>query len=334
VSAAVEGPLFVVAGGVALSASWVVVSRLERVGEHLGLSEALLGLVAALAADGPEITSAVTALVHHQPKVGAGVVLGSCPFNLAALLGLGAVLAGRITLHRRVILLGGTVAMAIAIIGLLAVRADVVPGAGLAIAAAILFSYIVILGSGLKGRRLPGPARAALWLQAAAAEEEAEMEAGVLPEPGTRAGLDTGIMVAALMIVIAASVVMERSAASVGHSLSVPDIVVGALVLGGATSLPNAVSAIYLVRRGRGAASLSTSLNSNNFNVTVGLLIPATVVGLGPPSGQSELVAAWCAGLTAVTLALAYRGRGLNRISGVVIIAGYLVFAGSVIASS
>jgi cation:H+ antiporter len=334
VSAAVEGPLFVAAAGVALSASWVVVSRLERVGEHVGLSEALLGLVAALAADGPEITSAVTALLNHQPKVGAGVVLGSCPFNLAALLGLGAVLGGHISLHRRVILLGGTVAMAIAILGLLAVRADVDPGAGLAIAAAILFSYIVVLGSGLKGRRLPGPARAALWLQAAAAEEEAEMEEGVLPEPGTRVGVDTGIMLAALVIVIAASVVMERAAASAGRSLSVPDIVVGALVLGGATSLPNAVSAIYLVRRGRGAASLSTSLNSNNFNVTVGLLIPATVVGLGPPSGQSVLVAAWCAGLTALTLALAYRGHGLSRRSGLVIIAGYLVFAGTVVATS
>ncbi len=333
-TAAAQGLLFVVAAGIALSASWVLVSRLERVGEHLGLSEALLGLVAALAADGPEITSAVTALLNHQPQIGAGVILGSCPFNLAALLGLGAMVAGHIALHRRVVLLGGVVAMAIAILAFLTVRADVAPGAGLAMAVAILFFYVAVLGTGLKGRRLPGPARASAWLQAAAAEEEAEMEEGVLPEPATRVGLDAGIMVVALVIVIAASVVMERSAASLGRSLSVPDIVVGALVLGAATSLPNAVSAIYLVRRGRGAASWSTALNSNNFNITVGLLIPATVVGLGPPSGEATLVAAWCAGLTALTVALAYGGRGLSRRSGLVIIFGYLVFAGSVIASS
>ena len=42
----------------------MLVARLERVGARLGLSEALLGLLAALAADTPEITSAVTALTH------------------------------------------------------------------------------------------------------------------------------------------------------------------------------------------------------------------------------------------------------------------------------
>ena len=53
-------------------------------GESLGLSEALLGILAALAADAPEITASITALLHHQATVGAGVVLGSNVFNLAA----------------------------------------------------------------------------------------------------------------------------------------------------------------------------------------------------------------------------------------------------------
>ena len=92
------------------------------------------------------------------------------------------------------------------------------------------------------------------------------------------------------------------------------------------TSLPNAVTALYLARRGRGAAVLSTALNSNAINVIAGLLIPASLAGLGPPSGQSTLVAAWYAGLTVLALALAYRGRGLDRMSGAAIIAGYLAF--------
>ena len=45
---------FVVGAIVSLATSWVLVSRLERVGERLGLSEALFGMVAALAADAPE----------------------------------------------------------------------------------------------------------------------------------------------------------------------------------------------------------------------------------------------------------------------------------------
>src|SRR5438874_1015409 len=70
VSTSVAIPMFLVAAVVSLGMSWLLVSSLERVGERLGLSEALLGVLAALAADAPEITAAVTALVHHEPRVG------------------------------------------------------------------------------------------------------------------------------------------------------------------------------------------------------------------------------------------------------------------------
>ena len=77
--------VFFLGAAFSLGTSWVLVSRLERVGERFGLSEALLGVTAALAADAPEITAAMTALIHHQEAVGAGVVIGSNVFNLAAL---------------------------------------------------------------------------------------------------------------------------------------------------------------------------------------------------------------------------------------------------------
>jgi hypothetical protein len=43
--------VFALSAFVSLAASVLLVSRLERVGERLGVSEALLGLIAALAAD-------------------------------------------------------------------------------------------------------------------------------------------------------------------------------------------------------------------------------------------------------------------------------------------
>ena len=86
--------LFCVGVVASLAASWVLVSRLERLGERAGFSEAWLGLVAALAADAPEITSSVVALARGQASVGAGVIIGSNVFNLAALLGLAAVVPG------------------------------------------------------------------------------------------------------------------------------------------------------------------------------------------------------------------------------------------------
>jgi hypothetical protein len=76
----------------------------------------------------------------------------------------------------------------------------------------------------------------------------------------------------------------------------------------------------------RGAATLSTALNSNSLNVTAGLLIPAAVIGLAQPSGSGLLVAGWYVGLTALTLVLAYAGYGLRRAAGGLIIAAYVLF--------
>ena len=118
---------FAAAAAVSLAASWLLVSRLERLAERAGFSEAWLGLVAALAADAPEITSAVTALARGQASVGAGVVIGSNVFNLAALLGLAAVVAGRIAFHRKVVLLAGVPGIWVAVVCLLVVAAVLPP---------------------------------------------------------------------------------------------------------------------------------------------------------------------------------------------------------------
>ena len=130
----------------------------------------------------------------------------------------------------------------------------------------------------------------------------------------------------ASIVVVLASVGMERGASTLGVHFGVPEIVVGGLVLAAVTSLPNAVSAVYLARRARGAAAFSTALNSNSLNVAAGLLIPAAVIGRAKPSGSGMLVASWYVALTALTLLLAYAGRGLGRASGGAIIMSYFTF--------
>jgi cation:H+ antiporter len=317
--------LFVVGVAVSLAASWLLVSRLERLGERAGFSEAWLGLVAALAADAPEITSAVTALARGQASVGTGVVIGSNVFNLAALLGLAAVVAGQVRFHRRVVLLGGVPGIWIAAVCLLTVAGVVPSAAGLALAGVVLAPYVTVLGIRRdRMERLKLPVSWTRWLVEAVHEEEGELAEAIRPRPGTwRDGLAAA---GALAAVVGASTVMELAATASGRRYGVADIVTGGLVLAVVTSLPNAVSAVYLARRGRGAAVLSIALNSNAINVMAGLLIPASLAGLSPGSGQDILVAAWYAGLTVLALALAYRGRGLDRLPGTVIIAGYLAF--------
>jgi len=63
-------------------------------------------------------------------------------------------------------------------------------------------------------------------------------------------GPDVIIAALSLLVVIAASVTMERAAAALGNRFAIPEIVVGGLVLAAVTSLPNAVAAVYLAARG------------------------------------------------------------------------------------
>jgi cation:H+ antiporter len=320
----------VAASALSLAASVVLVTRLERLGVRLGLSEALLGLVAALAADGPEITSAVTALVRGQHDVGIGVVVGSNVFNLAALLGVGALVAGRIALHRDVVVLEGALALWVCAVTSACLAGLVGPGVGLLLVAVALGPYVAVAAAGpARTARLPGPGALRAWLARALTDETAELAGALEVSRGTRA--DGVVAGAAVVVVVGASVVMERTATSLGHRAGLSEIVVGALILAAVTSLPNAVAAVHLARRGRGAATLSAALNSNTLNAAVGLLLPAAFVGLGQVSTTVTAAAAWWAGLTVLALALAYAARGLGRRAGALIVVAYAGFAALVV---
>jgi cation:H+ antiporter len=323
--------IFLLGAAVSLGSSWLVVSRLERVGARMGLTEGLLGMLAALAGDAPEIASAVSALASHDSRIGAGVVLGSNVFNLAALLGLSAVVCGRLALHRRVIVLEGGVALWIAAVAVLVVVGTLAPAVGLALVLALLVPYLVLLGV-RPDRMRPSalPPGWVHWLREAVVEEEIELSEAIHPRRGNARDLAVGGV--ALAVVVGASVAMERAASTFGARHGIAQIVVGGLVLAAVTSLPNAVAAVYLARRGRAAAALSTAMNSNALNVTAGLLVPGSIVGLGAATAGSTYVVAAYLSATAAVLAWAYRGAGLRRADGVVIIVAYAVFAGVLLA--
>jgi cation:H+ antiporter len=326
-------PLFVLGAVVSLATSWILVSRIERVGNRLGSSEALLGLVAGVAADAPEITAALTALALGEKAVGAGVIIGANVFQFAGLLGMSALIAGRIVVHRRVVVLTGVVASWVAALTLLTV-VGVLPGAaGVVLAATVVVPYAVVLGVGPRGvRGLPLRGEWKGWLADALVEEEQELVEAINPSKGHL--VDLGVAAGALVLVVCASITMERAAASIGRHYGIDALVLGALILGVVTSVPNAVAANYLAARGRGAAVLSTTLNGHVINALVGLLLPAAIVGLGHVEPRTTFVAWWYLGLTAVVLMIAFRDRGLRRGTGLLVIAGYAVFVGVVLATA
>src|SRR6476646_5049169 len=283
-SAPVAVLLFV--GGLALTvpSSIVLARELDRIGERLGFSEALLGIVTAVGADAPEISSAVAALVTGHEDTGVGVVVGSNVFNIAALLGLSAVIAGPVRIHAHGLVLNGGVAIAVAVVGALLVVDAIPAGVAFALVLLVVVPYVVL--SALHQRRRE---RLPAFLRAAVTEEQRDARRDEFARPAT--GADALAVVPALAAVIGGAYAMVVAAQSLGDRWGVSDVLIGTVVLAALTGIPNVLAAVRLALHGRGAACVSESLNSNNANIVVGLCIPALVLGLGEGSGVATFAA-------------------------------------------
>src|SRR5262249_52890007 len=136
------------------------------------------------------------------------------------------------------------------------------PAVGLGLVTVVLTPYCIVLGVRPNLlRRFGLPAAWADWITVATIEEEAELEVAIHPSLGNlRDAIIAGV---AVLVVVGASIAMEQSLSELGARHGFPEIIIGGIVLAAVTSLPNAVAAVYLAARGRGAATLSIAMNSN-----------------------------------------------------------------------
>ncbi|TML74050.1 MAG: hypothetical protein E6G13_01650 [Actinobacteria bacterium] len=316
-------------GGLVLTiaASLVLARSLDRVGVRLGISEALLGIVTAIGADAPEISSAVVAIVAGHADTGVGVVIGSNVFNIAALLGLSAVVAGSVRIHKHGLILNAGVAVAVAVAGALLALGWIPAGVAFALTILVLAPYVVL--SSLRSdtlRRLP------LGVRRALAEEQSDARRDEHVAPATR--VDAVLLVPSLAAVVGGATAMVYAAQSLGDRWHLSDVVIGTIVLAALTGIPNVLAAIRLALHGRGAACVSESLNSNNANILIGLCVPALILGIGSASGIERFAAAAMVGMTLLASALAYRGGALTRSDGLLVIACYAVFVAVVVSAA
>jgi len=309
-------PLFVASIAVMLLASAVFASRLDHIGLRLGLPEALLGLLTALAADAPEISSAISALVQHQHAVAVGVVVGSNTFNIAAMLGLSAVVAARVRARHETLELEGFVALWLVAVALAVVAGGLGPVAGTALVAVVVLPYVILLAAG------PGRLHSRFARRSFGEQHRSE------PRLDSRrdAVQLTLLLLAALSLIVAGSVGAVHAATDLAHAWSVPDVLVGAIVLAILTSLPNAWTGVRFGLQDRGSALMSETLNSNSINVVAGLAVPVALGSLSVFSGLEVFDLAWLLAMTAAALVLFGRRGGAGRFAGAFLIVLYAVF--------
>jgi cation:H+ antiporter len=326
-SPALAVPLFLVSLGVTLAAARLFARRLDRLGVRFGFPEAVIGLLTALAADGPEISSALFALAKGAHDVGVGVLVGSNGFNLAAMIGLSAVLTGRVLLPREVLALEGLVGLLVTVLAGALLLGWVSPAAATGLSAVMLVPYLtlVITGARLLERRAHRPRSPAARLARALHEHPGPERPGDAGSNPTHHLL--ALIVVDLAVIVAGSAGMVQAALTLGSDWHISSAVLGVLILGPLTSIPNAATAVRLGRAGRGAALVGETFNSNTINLTAGVIIPSLFVTLAAVGTLGKLQLAWLLAATLFTLAALARPGGMRRGSGAGLIVLYFAFA-------
>lgn len=304
-------------------------TSLGRIGTRLRFPEGLVGIIAALGADAPEYSSAIVALLTKHHDLGLGVVFGSNIFNLAGLLGLSALVAGRVTVRWQILWFIGGVSLLVSAIATALLLHWIPAWFSLTMMAVILIPYVTLTAMPASQRaRINLPSFATRFLSAALddTDEAPPISANAPPDPW-KDGVWVGL---SLVLIIASSMGTVHSAVRLAAFAGISQAVVGILLLAGLTSIPNLIAAVQFARKGRGAAVVSESLNSNTINILAGICLPAVLIGFAFPSSRIIFTALWLLGMKIIAMALTSR-QGLSRSGGVALVILYLIFASIII---
>jgi cation:H+ antiporter len=327
----------VVALLVTLAASEFLVRGVGVLARNLGLLGGIVGLLVALGADSPEISSSISAVASGSASTAGGVVFGSNIFNLAILLSGAAFAAGEVRVHRSAVVLDAGVAITLTVAIGLAVLGDIPVALAWLILVLVFVPYVAILvlpAAQLQRLRLPGSvtqfvAQASRETAAESVEIEDEIEA-LVPVRPDRAWRPVVLVLPALVLIVLGSFVMVQGAVTLGGRWHISSLVIGVVVLAAATSLPNAYAAIRLAADGHGGAVVSATFNSNTLNLLAGIAVPLLFFpDLGHAVPASYVV--WLLGMSLLSLILL--ARGLRRRGAVILLMTYVAFVVFAIAS-
>ena len=328
-AAAAWAVAFVVSLATVLAASDRLVSAVEAAGDRYQWRPGVVGLLAAAGADGPEVGSAIIAMIAGAHDVSLGVIVGSNLFNIAALVGLPILLVGHVAMQRTGLLLSGGIMLLTTGLSILLLLAALPVPLLEALVVAVLFGYAVLLA---RSSRVPVPQVSERERQKQPAEGDLEAEERAREReldreqrfPSGRHLLLQGLLATA--VVIGGCDVLVSATLDLAPRLGVPQTLTGTFGLAALTSLPNVWVALSLARRHRGAVLISAVCNSNTINAVFGICLLVPIRALQPAAIVRHLDLPVLFGLTLLMLALIWQSRGLGRGGALALILAYVGF--------
>lgn len=271
--------IFLISLVIVIATSARFTSKLEEVCEAFHLSIGVLSLLSALGANIPNYVSSALAILASHDDVGIGIIVGSNIYNIAIILGLctwftaervGITLAAQ---EKRDVYIIACYSVIITLLSF--VVTSWLPGvplltifhlARLAHVFLVLTSVLVLVIFGaflLHVIRNPrGKAGTSLHHD--------------YPKPISSFSLLLlgSEVLFTLVIALGGVLAMVQSGQMLTADLHMPSILAGLFVLAVATSLPNTVVAVSLVRTGEAAACVEEICSSGSINIALGIVLP------------------------------------------------------------
>jgi cation:H+ antiporter len=310
----VVGLALLAGGGEALVRAATTLAKLA------GVTPAVIGLtVVAVGTSLPELVVSVLAAVEKQPDIAMGNVVGSNIFNIAAALGVTA-LVFPLPVHGNAVRLEWPVMFLASLGCLVAARDGVVDRleGGIALVALVLFiSYTVRI------------ARRDVTVSEAR-EIGAHVEDRDLDQPPSRTRARVVMPLVVLLGGVVALVIGGRllvdGAVALARLAGMSERQIALTIVAGGTGAPELATSLVAAFRRRTDVAVANMIGSNIFNVLGILGVAAMVTPIPVSAGiiQSDLW--WMIGTALLALPLLWSGRMLSRIEGAVLTTAYLTY--------
>lgn len=248
----------------------VLVRGAASMAKRMGLSSFFIGLtIVGFGTSTPELGTGITAAIKGVDDINVGNVIGSNIVNIAAILGIGSLIAPtpvRMNLVRTETL----VVIALSFIPYLALLAGgyIPRGIGIVLVAALV---VYIARSYIEGRREASRSEVEL-------ERELEHELG-LDKPGWRTTRTASFLSVAIGLVLLAvgAHVLVKSSVKIAEALGVSELIIALTIIAGGTSAPELFTVIVAALRRHADIAVGNILGSNIFNL-LGILGATCIV--------------------------------------------------------
>ncbi|OGJ87639.1 MAG: hypothetical protein A2268_04330 [Candidatus Raymondbacteria bacterium RifOxyA12_full_50_37] len=290
--------LFLLTGGAEF-----LVRGSSRLALRLGLSSLVVGLtVVAFGTSAPELVVSIKAGLDRAGDIAVGNVVGSNIFNIAAILGLAA-LVRPLSVHRQVLRIDTPVLVAVSLLLVLFLR-DRAIGRGEAL---VFFAGIVSY----------------VWFTLSASRKQAvnSMARDAIPIPGTIPS-DIIFILAGLAALVFGSRLFVSGATGLARAWGVSEAVIGLTIVAAGTSLPELATSVVAAVKKETDIAVGNIIGSNIFNILAilgisGLLTPLQAQGIGSADVGVMMAA------TLILIPFMRTGFVLNRVEGAVLLALY-----------